>query len=570
MLPPVFYHRPLSGSTSSSPPSGTPLDFAHRSPADSAIAARSFYDELNARLIGLPDALAHGDRRHIYAIKSLCEPVGAPARDALAEYFHANSNQLSDAILNAVICSRADALRAYGSLVRMADLRGFMLPKVLNRLLCNQAIHGRICDNRTAQAYHQLFFKQRPHRFSGERYAPPELSLNRQITMDNVEIVCRHFVTFLVRSIGQGMAPKACYSLMGRSQDMKKAFAEVGMEKLEEELEDILRDSASLQFSCKRFGGLLHDLAASVGKEGPSTFILASFVHEPAGLEGHLMALVMSRDADIMRIDVYDPNVTGNAMHLKCRTDKLSRLGSFELGDFIDRQALQIYCGDHGVMSIVQVDGEFARSRAASYLAGDLPTRIGAVRDALILQNNRLLQTLAEEPAEPELHSVLAEHARSISSGLAMALMHGNVDGIRACHTWLARLAPLTSELKQALRDPRDGGDATLFLALTEENADAVMAYFDLVNRLADGEPRVFAEMLGKTNDEGTSLPDWALRENQPEAITAYGRVIRHAGITDPGLLASLLPARTPSDTPSAAYSAYAALYVSTKAGASD
>ena len=300
---------------------------------------------------------------------------------------------------------------------------------------------------------------------------------------------CRHMAREVVTAFEQGS---------GHFKDFLSQVAQCRYPfntlELEHRHHEHVRESRGrrVQFTPEHLGRILLRLFALMKPQERRGY-LVSWALSNAGNDGHEMSVLLEKAADGMnKVWWYDPNLSGNAMHLRVLPEDLPRLGikDFDALDYVDRSA-SVFSMDIRDASLAQAwAGQFIRqtntARMASFVEG--------------LANGTVHEMLAALESITDWRVFHLMHAE-VRDALHWAVQWGHTAAIADLAQWLqeTEVAQKGTEVSADEEDesPRDvelwtltlQGESMLELLARLEDAcvrtDAARAYLELLKGAA-------------------------------------------------------------------------------------
>lgn len=288
---------------------------------------------------------------------------------------------------------------------------------------------------------------------------------------------------------------------------------------------------SSVQFSLEKFGQLLVRMIPLVPQGEPRSFLVRYAVNRQLKC-GHVMRVFLKKassgstaplahDPMELKVSLYDPNVTGDMIHLRVLPEDLGRLTfqSFGFPGMLDKWGVDVLSMDVG-------DPALARALAGQFIAHEGEAQISSFLCALAygnLHEMRVATSALLALGALELCKLDGPRSGELAQAFYYALLEGHADAVRE----LAG-SPLLAAL----------GRATVKKMLLAINPRRVSAWLLAVQRghqaVIEASGELFAKLEPQLNDDalkqvlGAWATGWAeaLRLGLEGVVTAYGGVL--------------------------------------------
>jgi hypothetical protein len=239
--------------------------------------------------------------------------------------------------------------------------------------------------------------------------------------------------------------------------------------------EAMLLKQKAMPVAGEEFGGAIFAIAERMHPRSAFAYPLATLNCNGASL-GHAMSLILIRQDQEVKISLYDPNFSGNDMHIKIRLDDrhdLSLLSKLTLEDFMpddravqvnckkDRTALlALYCGNGYGVNIYRLDEDFMIEHACCFAGLRLGSQIAQAGLALASGNafhlEMMLTHLRRQPAgsdfiKKDFPEAVRANAKRLQDALLAAARYHKVLGLGAYADLLVLADIRDQELLHAL-----------------------------------------------------------------------------------------------------------------------
>jgi hypothetical protein len=288
---------------------------------------------------------------------------------------------------------------------------------------------------------------------------------------------------------------------------------------------------SSVQFSLEKFGQLLVRMIPLVPQGETRSFPVSYAVNRKLA-SGHAMRVFLKKassgstaplahDPMELKVSLYDPNVTGDMIHLRVLPEDLGRLTfqSFGCPDMVDEWGVDVLSMDVG-------DPALARALAGQFIAHEGEAQISSFLCALgygNLHEMRVATSALLALGALELGKLDGPRSGELAQAFFLALLNGHADAVRelAGSPLLAALGPETLKKMVLGMDPRR---VSGWLRAVQRGHQAVIE--------ASGE--LLAKLEPQLNDDALKqvLRAWAtgwaeaLRLGLEEVVTACGGVL--------------------------------------------
>jgi hypothetical protein len=281
-----------------------------------------------------------------------------------------------------------------------------------------------------------------------------------------------------------------------------------------------------VNFEHENFGALLRELCRDlpVGKE-------RSFRVGFRKNDGHVMRVFLKREPandkypnGVIGVDVYEPSVTRNIIHMKFRPERIAELQF----DQFDSKHTRTRSGVK-VLNIRVPDRQLAAASAGKFVSPTHEVRVAGLSQALAIGDHhevdRLLGELANEPPQ----DFTADEIADLEGGLAWAVKGCDHHGIALFMEGLGRLRMPSQQKAQIAMARGRGGKMSLGLTL-QQGADrnaalTVLAFVEGLKALRLDPAQVVGIMMGNAvNPALLSLIPFGVAPTMDE----WGRPLPH------------------------------------------
>ena len=279
----------------------------------------------------------------------------------------------------------------------------------------------------------------------------------------------------------------------------------------------------------KNFGRLLRDMQGLLEPGASAGCFLVACSHP----DSHVLWLYLEKkqldknNTSMVKVGVFDANVTGNMKHIQCLPEDLSRLKLSDfLGNFMDTKGIEQYTASK---TIAVIDGSEKITSHSTHDYVDKDRGIASVVPALMLGNAEHIRSvvqnlpLAGQVIEP---AVLKELAFS----LCMAMCEGHAKAVRALSPLLSHLKLDAKDLKTLLTGKVEGGATGLYTVLEKGDAETIESFGELLMQLNLREEDL-KEILEAKRSDGVPGLYMAFQNNHAKAVEVFGSVLHKVNI---------------------------------------
>lgn len=299
---------------------------------------------------------------------------------------------------------------------------------------------------------------------------PTESVLNRNGKIDGAW--CRHMAQVVVTEFKNGSP-----------QDFKKHLRNVAngsvrfnTTELERQFDQNVAKSrhSRVQFTPENFGRVLVKLFANMQPGARDAYSVGWCISSDAKEDGHAMCVLLEKAEDGMhKVWLYDPNVSGNAMHLRGLVEDLQ---SRSIADFDTRGYIE---GDAPVLSIDIRDKGLADTWAGQFISHSDGSQMASFMEALANGTVHEMQAALRALRDMGLWQEPGWR-QTMNLALHIALSNGHAEAIQACDELLVHV-DLDASLWIAEQDGLTGFSALLRLCDVTSLIPTAWAYLNVL-----------------------------------------------------------------------------------------
>lgn len=441
-------------------------------------------------------------------------PIALAVARALLQAGHRMSNDDNrpwPACVSVLLQERRQAEREYSK--HMAEKHSNFFQKEYSKYLEKNRRLKLFQDSPEADSW------QRPFLY---RKVPIE-NRNKELGPENEKLTCLH----LSEAFDSG--PKDFLKEMRKTEPDLSSY---NFGKLRKRYVDksVSRAQCSVHFTPDNFGKVLLLASILAPSDKACIFAMEYALATPEAF-GHVMRVVIKKKGDkdpmALKVAVYDPNVTGNMMHVRVLPERLEslRYRDFCVGEAEEgAKVLSMEVGDAGV----------ARAMAGKFLTTGVDVQIGSLLNALAAGNMHEMRAAAAVLRGNDL-SGLKDRLPEVGCAMNLALQEGFHEAIHA-FAELPQLEKLDAVVIEAIWSAKNRHNVPgLLRALHRGQAASIRAFSGLLRKTA----KYMNHELSWFERLKVALHP-ALVNNQSDAINALGELIK---IVRPKLKASTLQA---------------------------
>lgn len=316
--------------------------------------------------------------------------------------------------------------------------------------------------------------KYRPGQPCPYRALPKESMLDRNGTVDGAW--CRH-MSLVVLSEFQSQNPQNFKNHLRHIAEGRVSFNTAELERQHERNMSESRHRR-VQFTPENFGRVLVKLFAGMRPGDRSAHPVGWWM--PANLQGagHVMCVLLEKAEDgLNKVWLYDPSVSGNAMHVRELPEVLQHrpIADFDTLSYIE--------GDTEVLSMDIGDERLAKAWAGQFVARFHEPQMASFMQALahgtVHEMHAAMRALGDMAPWQE-----PRWQETLSVALHIALSNGHTEAIETCGEWLKDV-DLEGWVWLAERNGVTGFSALLQFCDDSSRLSAAWAYLNLLSEVS-------------------------------------------------------------------------------------